>query len=128
MAETNIVESSIDRVQEAFRNVEDGFDKFQKDLAKRRKRVEKDAQKRVKQLRTDLRKNKLVKRVETLQKDTVKQIETLQKDTAKQIESGVETLLSTLQIASQSDLKKIDRKLGQLSRKLREIEKAQGEA
>ena len=35
-----------------------------------------------------------------------------------------EALLSSLQIASQSDLKKLDRKLSRLSKKLTEIEKA----
>jgi hypothetical protein len=117
MAEANIVEESIDRVQEAFRNVEDEIEKFQKRFAKRRKRVEKDARQRIKKLRADFSRNSLVKRAESFQKDAT-----------KQVEQGIESMLASLQIASQSDVKKLDRKLGQISRKLNALEKAQSEA
>ena len=114
MAELSFVEEGFDRVQEAFKNAGDEIEKFQKQFDKRRKRFEKDTQKRVKQLRTDLRKQPIVKRVEKVQKDA-----------SKQFENAVDTMLSTLQIASQADLKRIDRKLSQLTRKLNAIEKSQ---
>lgn len=112
MAQQSFVEDGFDRVQEAFRNAGGEIEKFQKELAKRRKQFEKDTQKRVKKFQTDLRKQPIVKRVETIQKDAT-----------KQVENAVDSMLSALQIASQSDLKRIDRKLSQLTRKLNAIEK-----
>jgi len=113
MSQVSFVESGIDRVQEAFRSVESRVEKLQKDLGKRRRQLERDAQKRVKSWRTELRRSDLAKRVEGLQKDA-----------RKQLESGVDNVLSSLQIASQSDIKKLDRKLGQISRKLNALEKS----
>ena len=117
MAEANFVEESIDRVQEAFRKVEDEVEKFQKRFGKRRKRVEKDARQRINKLRADFRRNSLVKRAESFQKDAT-----------KQVEQGIESVLASLQIASQGDVKKLDRKLGQISRKLNAMEKTQSGA
>lgn len=112
MAQANFVEEQIDRVQTAFDSVQDEFEKFQKQFGKRRKQFEKETQKRVKRLQGELRRNSLVKRAESFQKDAT-----------RQIESGVDRVLSTFQIASQSDIKKLDRKLGQISRKLNTLEK-----
>jgi polyhydroxyalkanoate synthesis regulator phasin len=52
-----------------------------------------------------------------------KRIESWRKDATKQYESGVEAFLSALQIASKSDVQRIDRKISQLNRKLREMDR-----
>ncbi len=110
--QVGFVEDSIDRVQSAVRSVEDEFERLQKQFGKRRKQLEREAQKRVKQIRTEIRKQPLVKRAESLRGDARKQIET-----------GVETILATLQIASRGEVQRLDRKLGQINRKLSQLEK-----
>ncbi len=110
--QVSFVEDSIDRVQSAVHSVEDEFERLQKQFGKRRKQFEREAQKRVKQIRTEIRKQPLVKRAESLRGDARKQIET-----------GVETILATLQIASRGEVQRLDRKLGQINRKLSQLEK-----
>ena len=80
-----------------------------------------------------LSKNELVKRAEKFQKDLekdlqkneyVKRARKFRKDANKRFESSVDDLLGTFQIATASDVKKLDRKLSQISKKLKEIEAA----
>jgi hypothetical protein len=66
----------------------------------------------VKRFQSEWRKNPIGKRIEQLRG----------KATAR-IESGVDGVLGLFQIASKSDLDRVDRKIGQLSRKLKEIER-----
>ena len=54
----------------------------------------------------------------------MKRAESIADDASRQLEQGVDRILATFQIASRSDLDRIDRKLGKINRKLREIEKA----
>ena len=53
---------------------------------------------------------------------TVKQLESLRKNATQQIEQSVGGVLSVLQIASKTDVQRIDRKISQLNRKLRELD------
>ena len=109
--QTSFVSESIDRVQEAIQSVGDEFERLQGQLGDRRKEFETQTQKRVKKLQKDLRKQPLFKRADTLRRDAT-----------KQIEQGVGGVLSTLQIASSADMKKLDRKLNVISKRLKEIE------
>jgi uncharacterized coiled-coil protein SlyX len=110
----SFVEESIDRVQSAMRSVEDEFEKIQRNIQDRRKSFEKQTRKQVKRLRSEFRKNPLVKRAEEIRADAV-----------NQIESSVDSLLDWLPVASRADLRKIDRKLNQLTKKLKTLEKSQ---
>ena len=65
--QTNIIEESYDRLQEAFESMSEEIDSFQKRVAKQRRSIQRDARKRVVQLRRDLRRNDLVKRAEKFQ-------------------------------------------------------------
>ena len=65
-----------------------------------------------------------MKRAVKAQQDAQKQIDTFRADTTKQIESSVGTFLSSLRIATASDVDKLNRKLNSLTRKLRDLEKA----
>ena len=112
MAETNFVEDGIDRVQSAFQSVEDEFEKLQKRVDRGRKDFEKQTEQRVKSWQKELRQYSIVRRAEELQEDV-----------SKRIESGLDAVLSNLQIATRGDMKKIDRKLNQISRKLKALEK-----
>jgi hypothetical protein len=109
--QSNFVAESIDRVQEAFQSVGDEVGRLQGEMDDRRKKFESDAQKSVKKLRKELRSQPFWKRADSFRRDAT-----------KQIEQGIDGLLGTLQIASTSDMKKIDRKLNALGKRLKEIE------
>lgn len=118
--QTSIVSESIDRVQEAFQSMGDEFGRLQGQLDGRFREIEADTQKRVKKLAKDLRKQPLWKRADALRRDTT-----------KQIEQGIDGVLSSLQIASTSDMKKLDRKLNSIGKRLKAMEtraKANGAA
>ena len=109
----NFFEEGIDRVQSAWTSVEDELEKFQKNFEKRRKRIEKQTEKQVKWLR----KTPLAQRVESIREDAT-----------KQLESNFETFLGRLPLATQASVKRLERKVAQLSRKVSALEKAQGGA
>ncbi len=113
MAEATLVQDGIDRVESAVKSLDREFQKLQRDLGKRRRTFEKQTQKRVDRFFSDVRRSDVVKRAEKLRKNA-----------QKRLDGQVETLLGSLQIASKSEIAKIDRKLNQVSKKLREIEKA----
>jgi phage shock protein A len=106
----NIFEGGIDRVQSAWTSVEDEFEKLQKRVEKRRKRFEKETEKQVKWLR----KTPLAKRVESFRDDAT-----------RQLEANFENFLGLLPVASQASVKRLERKVSQLTRKLNALEKAQ---
>lgn len=122
MPEQTILQDGVDRVRDAMSSVEDEIQRVQKDLRSRRKDIEKqlsssrkDFEKRARKLRAELRKN-----------PTVKRLDRFRRDATKQLEEGVENLLGALQIASKGDVQRIDRKLSQLNRKLKEMERGRG--
>ena len=114
MAETNLVEDGIDRLQSAFQSVEDEFGKVQKRVDRGRKGFEK----RVRDGRKDFEKNtkKFQQRVENRRRDFEKQtekrvksvrdelrkyslfqrLEELADEASKRIEDGVDSLLELL--------------------------------
>jgi hypothetical protein len=129
MAQTeSIVDQGVDRVQDALKSADKEFQRLQrrvktqrrtierrigkqrKTIEKQAKSFEKQAQKQIK----ELRKNDLVKRAETFGKDV-----------QSQIESGIETVLGAFQVATKSDVQRIDRKLNRISKKLKELESPQ---
>ena len=116
MAQVNIVQEGVERVRDAVSSVESDLQRAQKRLEKRwasrRKRLERETQKRVKRVRAELRKNAYVKRAQEVVDDAT-----------RQFEQAVDSLLGVLQIASRRDVNRIDRKLGQINRKLRDLEK-----
>ncbi len=105
----NFIDEGIDRVQEAWTSVEDEFDKLQKNFEKRRKRFEKQTEKRVKKFE----KTPFGKRVVSFREDAQKQIET-----------NVESILGLFPVASRADVKRLERKITQLTRKVNALEKA----
>jgi hypothetical protein len=123
MAEqASLVQDGVDRINEAFRSIDEEFQRVQKDLngrretiekrfTKRRKSIEKQSRTEVNRLRSEFRKNSLVKRAESLRKDL-----------NKQLESNMDNLLGLFQIASKTDMGRIDRKLTALGRRIKEIE------
>jgi hypothetical protein len=116
--QASIVQEGVDRFRDAFGSVESEFERIQKQLRARRRSFEKqlnssrrDLDKRARKVRADIRRS-----------STMKQIERWRKDATKQLEQGVDSILGALQIASKSDVQRIDRKISQLNRKVKEIE------
>lgn len=123
MAEQSIVQEGVGRVSDALDSIGDEIQRVQKQLRSRRrtlekrietnrKSFEKRARRQANRLRTELGKNPVWKRARAIQEDA-----------AKQIESGVDGVLTFFQIASKSDVQRIDRKLSQINRKLKELER-----
>lgn len=131
MAEqASLVQEGVDRFREAFDSLD--LQQVQKQLNQRRRRLEKQiasgrrewekrTRRQVKRLQSELRKNSVVKQLRG--NALIKRIQALPSDASRQLESGVDGLLSVLRIASKADLQRIDRRLGQISRKLKDIER-----
>jgi hypothetical protein len=99
----NFFDEGIDRMQSE-------FDKLQKGFEKRRKLVEKQTEKQIKRIR----KTPLLKRVESFRGDAT-----------KQLESNVENFMKLFPIASHTDVKRLERKVNTLSRKITALERSQ---
>ena len=111
MADAGFIETNVDRLQDTLRGWTDDIELAQKDFEKRRKRFEKDAEKRVNQFRKDVERNEYVKRAMSLRKEV-----------RKQVDERVVELLGSFQIASQADVKKLERKVAALTRRVKELE------
>ena len=116
--QVSFFQDGVDRLREAVGSIEDEFERVQKDLRKRRRSLEKqvntgrrDLERRAKRFQRDLSRN-----------DTVKQVENLRKRAGQQLEQSIDGVLSLLQIASKSDVQRIDRKISQLNKRLRELD------
>ena len=115
--QASIVQDSVDRVREAMSSLESDFEKVQKRAEKKfkaqRKSLEKRTEKQVSRLRNEFNKNPYVKRAQSAVDDA-----------SKQIEKNVDSLFEALNVASQRDLHRVNRKLSTINKKLRELEKS----
>ena len=93
-------------VQESTDSFTDAYESIRKEARKLQKRVKKQTRKPLRQLR----RNGLVKRAQNLGSEA-----------REQIAGGVETVLGYLQIASKSDLQRIDHRLEEIERRLGEL-------
>lgn len=123
MAQQSLVETGVESVRSVVHDANRRIQKLQKQIDVRRKSVEKELSTRRRRLeqRTQKAVDRVVARAQKL--PLVKRAATLREQASRQIESGVETVLGVFQIASRGELERIDRKLSQISRKLRELEK-----
>ena len=117
-----VVQGSIDRFQSTFESIEGDVRKFQKNLRSQRK----DLEKRFEKTRTKLEKQtrQRVNRAltEIRKRPVYKRLETARKDVGKRVDQGVENLLGAFGVASRSQVQRLDRKLNQMNKKLRELE------
>jgi len=117
------VEEGIERIQNAVDSVEEEFQKLQRNVQERREGFEKEARKQFK--RADKRARIQVKRVQTelLKNPVVKRAEDLRKDINKQVENRMDSFFGLLPYATRQDVKRLERKVSQLTRKLNQLEK-----
>ena len=122
MAEASFVQDGVDRVREAVDSIDGEFQRvqkriqaqrkaFEKRVVRQRTEIEKRTRKEVKRIQTEFRKNPVMKRAQSIADDAT-----------RQVEQGVERFLGTFQIASKSDVQRIDRKLTQLKKQLKVLE------
>ena len=121
--QANVIESGIDRIQAAFRSAEEEVERIQKQVEKRTTQFNKETEKRVKRFRKDLNKNEAVQQAQSRWIDVSKGFQKRRKDFEDQVETGLASVLGTFQIASSSDLKKLDKKLNRISRRLNALDK-----
>jgi hypothetical protein len=91
-------------------------DKLQSRSAKFRKESQKRIEKGVKQVQDELRKVPGVKRAEELRSEIEARVE-------KNIDAGVDRVYAKLRLARLDEVKKLERKIAQLNKKLRDLEK-----
>ena len=109
--QTNFMDAGIDRIQDALTSLGSDMNRLQGQVETQRKRWEKQTRKRVKEFRKELGDTPWAKRAEKFSKDA-----------SREIESRVEDFLGTLSIASNADLKKLNRKLNQINKRLKALE------
>ena len=131
MPETNnLFQDGVERVRDAYDSLSPQIQRVQRELRARRKKIEKrfetsrkDIEKRIASQRKQIEKRTQKLRSELEKNPAVKRLETLRKDAAKQFEQGVTGVLNRLQIASTSDLQKIDRKISLINKQVKEMGK-----
>ncbi len=117
-----VTEARESRINEAVQFVDDEFQRIQKELSVRRKSLEKEfetkkktvemrTRKELKRIQKELKKNPIVKRADEVRKDVTKQVET-----------RLDSILGLMQVASRSDVQRINKKLTTLTRRLKAIE------
>ncbi len=123
MAENEpLSEARESRINEAVQFFDDEFQRVQKELSTRRKSLEKEfatkrksvekrTRKELKRIQSELKKSPIVKRADAVRKDIT-----------KRVEARVDTLLGLMQVASKSDVQRINKKLTTLNRRLKAIE------
>jgi hypothetical protein len=109
------VDSITGELQRVRRELQRGLRTRRRDIEKQlrsgRREIERETRKQVRRLRGEWQKNPAVKRASRALSDA-----------QKQVERRVEGLLSVVGVASRGDLERLDRKLAQINRKLRELE------
>jgi len=126
--QSTLLEDGFDRIQTAFKSVEDEVQKVQKRFETESNKLSKSANKRIKNIRKEMLKYPAVKQADSLRQDLSKQFQSRAKEFEKQVEGGIETVLGGLQIASQSEIDKLDKKLGRINRRLKALDKTISEA
>jgi len=126
MTEQQTVSEARDsRIREAVQFVDDEFQRIQKELKARRKSVEREFASKRKDIEKRTRKE--LKRIETEIKKSpiVKRADEVRKDVGKQVETRFDAMLSMMQLATKSDVKRLNKKLNKLNRRLKTIEDSQ---
>ena len=118
--EVNFVQDGINRFGDAYRSVDEGVKHLQSRLEAGRKTVEREIDTRRKLFEEQTR-----DQIEQIQSHAVVQrVLSIKSDTTRQLETSIQSLLDLFDIASKSDIQRVDKKLKQLNRKLRDLEQA----
>ena len=105
-----------DGIERISSELEKWNDKIQSRSEKFRKESQKRIEKGVKQVQDELRKVPGVKRAEELRSEIENRVE-------KNIDAGVDRVYARLNLVRLDEVKKLERKIAQLNKKLRDLEK-----
>ena len=119
MAQANLIQDGIDRVQSAFQSLDKEYRRLQKTADKRRKEFEKRAEKQLRRFQSELRKSPIVKRAEGVRA----KVDEARGEARQKLTDRLESVLGAMQIATRTEIEKLDRKLALLNKKVRELEK-----
>jgi hypothetical protein len=107
---------------EGLERINTELEKWNNELTDRSEKFRTQSQKRiekgVKQVQNELRKVPAIKRVEELRQELGERVE-------KNVEEGVDRVYTSLKLARLDEVKKLERKVAQLNKKLRTLEKQQ---
>lgn len=123
-ATTSFIDEGIDRVQSAWKSVEQEVQKAQKRIENQGQKLNKRAEKQFKRFQKDLRTYPGVQRAEALGEDIKSEIDERMDWIGSRVGSSLQSVLGGLQIASQGEIDKIDRKLNRISRRLKALDVA----
>jgi polyhydroxyalkanoate synthesis regulator phasin len=119
MAEANFLQGGIDRVQSAFQSLDKEYRRLQRTADKRRKEFERRAERQLRRFQSELRKNPLVKRAEGVRA----RVDEARGEAREAVVHRLESLLGALHVATRTEIEKLDRRLAQLNKKVRDLEK-----
>ena len=156
-SQTNVIEESLERLQQTFSAMGEELDSFQARLAERQQAVMEDTRKRFEGLREEVRLSNLAQRAEQFQQQVEEELranpyvvrareareaierdlsenewvqrgQALRREAGKQLDQRIDGVLGNFEIARAADVKKLERKVNQLNKKLKALEKSQAEA
>ncbi|MCP4035991.1 MAG: hypothetical protein GY733_03580 [bacterium] len=113
-ARANIIEESFERVQERFRNAGEEFQRLQDRASKNRRKLSERTQARAEKMQQQL-----------LEIPAIKAADDFRLDLRKQVETTVEEIMARLPVASGNDVAKLERRVKALTRRVRNLEKAE---
>ena len=126
-ATANLLDEGLDRVQTAWKSMEQEVQKVQKQFEDRGADFNKRAEKQIKRFQKDLEEYPGIKRARALGDDIKKEIDERMNWVSEQVDTSLTSLLGGLQIASQTEIDKLDRKLNRINRRLKALDKALNE-
>ncbi|MCH7709073.1 MAG: hypothetical protein IH884_11335 [Myxococcales bacterium] len=120
--QVSLVQDGLDRFTSAFDSLGGEVQRIQKRVRAQRKSFEKrfNDQRETFEKRTRTQVNRIES--ELRKSGVLKRAQTLRKDAAKQLQNGMNRVLGALPVATKTDVKRIERKLGQISRKVKALE------
>jgi hypothetical protein len=113
-ARANLFEDGFERVQARFRTAGEELQKLQERADENRRDLSDRAQARAEKVQKQL-----------LEIPAIKAADDYRMEVLKQIESNMDEFLNRLPVASSADIKKLEKKVNALTRKVRALEKAQ---
>ena len=123
-AASQFLDQSMDKMQSAWKSVEEEVQKVQKQIEVTGTSLNQRAEKQIKQFQKDFRTYPGVQRAESLGEDLRKEVETRLTWVSEQMDSSLVSVLGGLQIASRTEIDKLDRKLNRINRRLKALDKA----
>jgi SMC interacting uncharacterized protein involved in chromosome segregation len=122
-ATASLLNEGLDRVQSAWKSVEQEAQKVQKQFEERGADLNKLAGQQIKRFQKDFEKYPGIERARALGDDIKKEIDERVNWVSDQVDTRLAAVLGGLQIASRTEIDKLDRKLNRINRRLKALDK-----